>query len=84
MAKKVAIIEDDDTISEMYQLKLENEGYEAYVARNGRDGLELIQKSRPNVILLDLMMPEMTGEEMLTEIRKTDWGKDIPVIVLTT
>jgi CheY-like chemotaxis protein len=46
-------------------------------------GLELIEKFKPDIILLDLMMPEMTGDEMLSEMRKTAWGRDIKVIILT-
>lgn len=80
---KVAIIEDDQAISQMYRIKFEAEGFEVETAENGRLGLELIEKMRPDIILLDLMMPEMTGDEMLQALRATDWGKDITVIILT-
>jgi DNA-binding response OmpR family regulator len=80
---KVAIIEDDAAISQMYRIKFEAEGYEVETAENGKLGLELAEKMKPNIILLDLMMPVMTGEEMLAALRKTDWGKDIKVIILT-
>jgi DNA-binding response OmpR family regulator len=80
---KVAIIEDDAAISQMYRIKFEAEGYEVETAENGKLGLELAEKMKPDIILLDLMMPVMTGEEMLAEMRKTDWGKDIRVIILT-
>lgn len=80
---KVAIIEDDLAISQMYRIKFEADGYDVETAENGRLGLELIEKMRPVIILLDLMMPEMTGDEMLQKMRKTDWGKDILVIILT-
>jgi DNA-binding response OmpR family regulator len=83
MAKKIAIIEDDLTISQMYKMKFEVEGYDVSVAENGREGLEMLEKNVPDVVLLDLMMPEMNGDEMLAELRKTDWGKDIKVIILT-
>lgn len=81
--KKIAIIEDDTPIAQMYQLKFEAEGYEVGVAGNGREGLALIEKLKPDVALVDLMMPEMTGDEMLAELRKTDHGKKIRVIILT-
>lgn len=81
--RRIVIIEDDIAISEMYRLKLQSEGYEVQVAKNGRDGLELIQKLKPDMILLDLMMPEMTGEELLQELRKTEEGKKVKVVVLT-
>lgn len=80
---KIAIIEDDQAISQMYRIKFEAEGYEVETADNGKLGLELVEKMMPDIILLDLMMPEMTGDEMLQALRKTDWGKDIKVIILT-
>ncbi len=83
MATKIAIIEDDEAISQMYRLKFEAEGYEVETADNGKLGLELIQKMSPDIVLLDLMMPIMTGEEMLAKLRKQTWGKDVRVIILT-
>jgi DNA-binding response OmpR family regulator len=83
MAKKVAIIEDDLAIAQMYRMKFEAEDYEVETAENGKLGLQLAEEMRPDVILLDLMMPEMTGDEMLKKLRDTDWGKDIKVIILT-
>lgn len=84
MAKpKVAIVEDDLAISQMYRLKFEAEGYEVAVAENGQVGLELIEDFRPDVVLLDMMMPQMNGDEVLTKMRNEDWGKDTPVLILT-
>jgi len=80
---KIAIVEDDQAISQMYRFKFEAEGYTVQTAENGKLGLELCESMKPDIILLDLMMPEMTGDQMLTEMRKTVWGKDIKVIVLT-
>jgi DNA-binding response OmpR family regulator len=80
---KVAIIEDDEAISQMYRIKFEGEGYEVETAENGKLGLELCEEMRPDIILLDLMMPIMTGEEMLSKLRKSPWGKKIKVIILT-
>lgn len=80
---KVAIIEDDIAISQMYRLKFESEGYQVQTADNGKLGLELVEEFKPDIILLDLMMPEMTGDEMLAELRKKPWGKDVTVIILT-
>ena len=80
---KIAIIEDDPAISQMYRIKFEAEAYQVETAMNGKLGLELCEAFRPDVILLDLMMPEMTGDQMLTEMRKTEWGKNTKVIILT-
>jgi two-component system KDP operon response regulator KdpE len=82
-AIKVAIIEDDIAISQMYRLKFETDGYEVQTAENGKIGLELVEQFKPAIILLDLMMPEMTGDKMLAELRNKPWGKDIKVIILT-
>ena len=83
MSFKVAIIEDDQAISQMYRIKFEAEGYNVETAENGKLGLELSEKMRPDIILRDLRMPEMTGDQMLAKLRKTTWGKNIKVVILT-
>ena len=80
---KVAIVEDEQAISQMYRIKFEAEGFQVETASNGKLGLELAEKMLPDIILLDLMMPEMNGDEMLKKMRATDWGKNIKVIILT-
>jgi DNA-binding response OmpR family regulator len=83
MPAKIAIIEDDQAISQMYRFKFEAEGFKVETAENGKLGLQLAESFQPDIILLDLMMPEMTGQEMLSKMRATPWGKDIKVIILT-
>jgi DNA-binding response OmpR family regulator len=80
---KIAIIEDDQAISQMYRFKFEAEGYQVETAGDGKIGLELAQSMKPDIILLDLMMPEMNGDQMLAKLRATPWGKHIKVIILT-
>ena len=80
---KIAIIEDDPVISQMYRLKFEAEGFLVQMADNGRDGVHLVKSFSPDIILLDIQMPGMNGDEALSAIRKEAWGKDIPVIILT-
>lgn len=80
---KIAIIEDDQAILQMYRIKFEAEGYQVETAENGKSGLQLLENFRPDIVLLDLMMPEMNGDEMLVELRKEDWGKEMKVIILT-
>jgi DNA-binding response OmpR family regulator len=80
---KIAIVEDDQAISQMYRFKFEAEGFDVQTAENGKLGLELIENMKPDIVLLDLMMPEMTGDEVLENLRASDWGKDIKVIILT-
>lgn len=80
---KIAIIEDDQTISQMYRMKFEADGFLVELANNGKRGLAMVESFQPDIILMDLQMPEMGGAEALAEIRKHDWGKKIPVIILT-
>ena len=82
-ANKVAIVEDDMAIAQMYRLKFEAEGYIVETAANGVLGLALAADMRPDIILLDLMMPQMNGDEVLRRLRKTEWGKHIKVVILT-
>lgn len=83
MKQKIAVIEDDLPICEMYEFKLKTSGYEVKVAHNGEEGAKLLETFRPDLVLLDLKMPIMTGDEMLAKIRETDWGASIRVIILT-
>ena len=80
---KIAIIEDDAVINQMYRMKFEADGFEVQVANNGKAGVELAESFRPDLILMDLQMPEMTGEQALQHIRGQDWGRNTPVIILT-
>ncbi len=80
---KIAIIEDDSAIAQMYRIKFEAEGFTVETAENGKLGLALTESMKPDIVLLDLMMPEMTGDQMLKSLRETDWGKSMKVIILT-
>lgn len=79
----IAIVEDDATVAEMYKFKLEKGGYKCIVAHDGKEGLELIEKTKPDLVLLDLMLPQITGDQVLVRMRQADWGKDVKVIVMT-
>ena len=80
---KAAVVEDDPDLQYLYRLKLEREGFEVATADNGVDGLKLAEHFKPDIILLDLMMPLMSGAEMLANMRAQSWGGDARVIVLT-
>ncbi len=80
---KIAIIEDDAVINQMYRMKFEADGFEVQVADDGKSGIAMVQSFMPDLILLDLQMPEMTGDEALKQIRGQAWGANIPVIILT-
>lgn len=80
---KIAIIEDDPVINQMYRMKFEADGFEVQLADNGRRGVALVESFHPDIILLDLSMPHMNGEEALKEIRSMEASKTTPVIILT-
>jgi two-component system response regulator AdeR len=80
---KAVVVEDDHDLQYLYRLKLEREGFEVAVAGNGVEGLKLAEAFKPDIILLDLMMPIMSGAEMLAIMRAQPWGSSARVIVLT-
>lgn len=80
---KIAIIEDDQVINQMYRMKFEAADFEVATASDGEAGLRTAEKFKPDIILLDLQMPHMGGAEALEHIRKSSWGKETPVIILT-
>jgi DNA-binding response OmpR family regulator len=80
---KIAIIEDDQAINQMYRLKFETEGFNVRTASDGDAGLRLCEEFIPDLMLLDLRMPHMNGEEMLTKVREQSWGGNIRVVILT-
>ena len=80
---KVLLVEDDPMVVKMYQRKLTMDGFDLSLAFNGEDGLAALAKSRPDIILLDIMMPKMNGFEMLKRIKRDKARKDIPVVMLT-
>ena len=84
MAKKILLIEDDPDIQKMYSDKLTFEGYKVLSSMDGQEGLLLARTEKPDLILLDIMLPRgMNGFDVLEELRKDDDLKDTPVIVLT-
>lgn len=80
MAVTVLIVEDEEKIGRFLELELMHEGYEVMKAVNGRDGLEKAQGGKADLVVLDVMLPELNGFEVLRRLRKTS---DIPVIMLT-
>jgi DNA-binding response OmpR family regulator len=79
----ILIVEDDAAIRGLYEMKFSQQGYRVITAVNGLDGYRKAEKEVPDLILLDLRMPVMTGDEMLTKLRATDWGSSIRVVILT-
>lgn len=83
MGKRVLIVEDEAPLSTALAEKMRKEGYEAEVAKNGQEGLEAIKRNKPDIILLDVIMPIMDGMSMLRNLRTDNEAKDIPVIILS-
>ncbi len=83
LKQKIVIIEDEPSINEMYRIKFEASGYDVKTAFDGKEGLEVIEGFKPDLILLDLKMPVMSGDEMLAQLREKDWGANIRVVILT-
>lgn len=80
-AIRVLVVDDEPDFLRMIQVRLESEHYEVVTAAGGREALELMKKSPPDAVLLDIMMPDMDGLEVLRKIRR--FSKDLPVFMLT-
>lgn len=81
--KKIIIVEDNASLAEIYKTRLELIGYTCFLAYNGITALYFIQKELPDLVLLDLMVPDIAGDEILAKMRWSEWGKDIPVFVIS-
>lgn len=79
----VLVVDDDATIREYVADLLEMEGYDVRFAVDGQSALVAIQANRPDCVLLDVMMPGMSGHEVLAEIRRSDGGSQLPVVMVT-
>ena len=81
--KTVFVIEDDMLLIKAYQIKFEKEGVTVWTATDGKEAFSYLDKPCPDVVLLDLLLPGISGFDILTSIRKNDRWKDVPVLVLT-
>jgi len=78
---KILVAEDDKFLSKIYSEKLKELGYQVFIAMDGDEAIAIIKRDKPNLVLLDLIMPKKNGFEVLEEINKTAALKKIPVIV---
>jgi DNA-binding response OmpR family regulator len=81
--KKVLIVEDEPSIANIYKLKLEKSGYSCRIVYSGLDVMPAIAEFKPDVVLLDLMLPGLMGDKVLAKIRSQKEHRDLPVIVIT-
>ncbi len=82
-ATRVVVVEDDPEMINLVKLILKKEGFDVVGAMGGRDGLDAIEKSSPDLVLLDLMMPDIDGWEVYQAMKASDRLKNIPVIIIT-
>lgn len=83
MAKKILLVEDDKMISSMYETKLRQEDYVIYTAEDGGRGLEIASQEKPDLILLDIILPQLDGFTVLQELKNNETTRNIPVVMLT-
>ena len=81
--KKVLVVEDEQLIADLLQKKLRKEGYYAFVAGDGEAALKQIREGRPDLVLLDIVLPRMNGFEVLSELRKDEELRGTPVIIIS-
>ena len=80
---QIVIVEDQPSLAEIYKTRLELIGYKCAVASDGIQALVEIEKNRPELVLLDLMLPKLSGEQILKVMRSSDWGEDIKVLIIS-
>ena len=83
MAKKILIVDDDPDVILFIATILKDHGYQSVDATNGQEGLKLVHSENPDMVLLDLMMPKKSGIALLTELKRDEKLKKIPVIMVT-
>ncbi len=80
---KIAIVEDNISLAEIYRIRLELIGYICSVAHEGNEALALIERERPSLVLLDLMVPGVAGDQILKRMRESEWGRNIKVLIIS-
>ena len=83
MAHKILAVDDEKHIVRLVQINLQKEGYEVITASNGREALEQVEREKPDLVIMDVMMPEMGGFEALQEMKANEATSTVPVIMLT-
>jgi DNA-binding response OmpR family regulator len=83
MTKKVVIVEDNIALADIYKTRLELIGYSCYLAYDGVEALTTIEDELPDLVLLDLMVPKIAGDQILTRMRTSTWGQKIKVYIIS-
>ena len=80
---KLVIVEDNPSLAEIYKIRMEMLGYKCFVAYDGQEALSLIEHELPHLVLLDLMVPKIAGDQILEIMRASEWGKNIKVLIIS-
>jgi DNA-binding response OmpR family regulator len=83
IAQKIVIVEDSVSLSDIYKTRLETLGYTCFAAYDGKTALALIEQQLPDLVLLDLMVPKIAGDQILETMRASEWGKNIKVFIIS-
>jgi len=81
--KKILIVEDEQNLRELLKINLENKGFECLTAEDGQVAVKIVQEQNPDLVILDLMIPKLSGEHVCKEIKSRKDTKHIPIIMLT-
>lgn len=82
-SQKIVIVEDNFALADVYKTRMELLGYKCLVAHDGETALALLQKEIPDLVLLDLMVPKVAGDQILERMRASSWGKNIKVFIIS-
>ena len=82
-AQKIVIAEDNPSLADIYKSRLEILGYQCTIAGDGEEALTIIEQQKPDLVLLDLMMPRIAGDEVLRRMRASEWGKTTKVFIIS-
>ena len=82
-SQKIVIVEDNTALNDIYKIRLEALGYTCFSAYDGQTALETIERELPDLVLLDLMVPKVAGDQILERMRASDWGKNIKVFIIS-
>lgn len=83
LSQKVVIVEDNVALADIYKIRLEILGYQCFAAYDGLQALAIIEKELPDLVLLDLMVPKVAGDQILETMRASEWGKNIKVLIIS-
>ncbi|HVX57639.1 MAG TPA: response regulator [Candidatus Saccharimonadales bacterium] len=79
----MVIVDDNASLVDIYKTRLELLGYQCFAAYDGEEALAVIERERPNLVLLDLMVPKVAGDQILERMRASEWGRDIKVVIIS-